>query len=158
MHAPECRVGAIAASPIAPLHHVVSLGAQNRAMSTASYTPGVCNIGPAERRVRLLSGWIGTALVLVALVCFTVFDAPTWIRPIVFFPAVLAATGFLQYALHFCVNFAMRGLYNVGTALRNEENVIDAAMRKADQRKGLQIIALAVLISAAVVVIALLLP
>ena len=73
-------------------------------------------------------------------------------------PALLGANGFLQYRMHFCVNFAMRGLYNLGDSLGTEENVVDAEMRRADQRKGLQIIGLSLLSAAAVVVIAILLP
>jgi hypothetical protein len=127
-------------------------------MSTTSYTPGVCNIGPAERRQRRNIGWVGAAITVVALVAFVVFQVPTSLRALVALPALLGANGFLQYGMHFCVNFAMRGLYNLGTALHAEENVVDAEMRKADQRKGLQIIGLSVLIAAAVVVVAILLP
>jgi hypothetical protein len=125
--------------------------------STTSYTPGVCNIGPAERRQRLIIGWVGAAITLLALVVMVVAHVPTPLRVLLAFPAVVAATGFLQYAMHFCVNFAMRGLYNFDST-GSEENVVDAQMRRADQRKGLQIIGLSLLIAAAVVVIAVLLP
>ena len=127
-------------------------------MSTTSYTPGVCNIGPAERKQRLNIGWLGLGLTFVTLAAFVIFSVPDPWRVLVALPAVLAANGFLQYAMHFCVNFAMRGLYNLGDALHAEENVVDAEMRKADQRKGLQIIGLSLLIGLAVVVIAVLLP
>jgi hypothetical protein len=125
--------------------------------STTSYTPGVCNIGPAERRQRLIIGWVGAAITLLALVVMVVAHVPTPLRVLLAFPAVVAANGFLQYAMHFCVNFAMRGLYNFDST-GSEENVVDAQMRRADQRKGLQIIGLSLLIAAAVVVIAVLLP
>ena len=127
-------------------------------MSTTSYQPGVCNIGPAERKQRLTVGWVGAVITVVTLVAFVVFHVPTPWRALVALPAALAANGFLQYGMHFCVNFAMRGLYNLGDALHAEENVIDAQMRKADQRKGLQIIGLSLLIAAAAVVVAILLP
>lgn len=127
-------------------------------MSTTSYTPGVCNIGPAERRQRLNVGWLGAGLTFAALAAFVIFSVPDPWRLLVAVPAMLGAIGFLQYALHFCVNFAMRGLYNFGSARGVEENVVDAAMRKADQRKGLQIIGLSLLIAAAVAVVAVLLP
>lgn len=127
-------------------------------MTTTAYQPGVCNIGPAERRWRLQTGWIGLGLTVAALVAFVVFQVPDPVRLLVALPAGLGATGFLQYALHFCVNFAMRGLYNVGAGRGAEENVIDAEMRRADQSKGLKIIGLASLIAAAVVVLAVLLP
>ncbi len=132
--------------------------AQTSHMSTTSYTPGVCNIGPAERKQRLNIGWLGVGLTFAALAGFVIFDVPAPWRVLVAAPALLGANGFLQYGMHFCVNFAMRGLYNLGDALHTEENVVDAEMRRADQRKGLLIIGLSLLIAAAVVVIAVLLP
>jgi len=129
-----------------------------KSVSTTSYTPGVCNIGPAERRQRLNIGWLGLGLTFAALAAFVVFSVSDPWRVLVAAPALLGANGFLQYRMHFCVNFAMRGLYNLGDALHAEENVVDAEMRKADQRKGLQIIGLSLLAAALVVVIAILLP
>ena len=105
-----------------------------------------------------MSGWIGLALTVAALAAFVVFSVPDPWRALAAAPAVLGANGFLQYRMHFCVNFAMRGLYNLGDKLHTEENVVDAEMRRADQRKGLQIIGLSLLIGAAAVVIAVLLP
>ena len=125
---------------------------------SSTYVPGVCNIGPAERRQRKMMGWVGLAITVVALVLFVVLDVPTPVRVLVAIPAALAANGFLQSALHFCVGFAMRGLYNLGEKLGTEENVIDAEMRKADQKKGIQSTVHSLLIAAAVVLIAVLLP
>jgi len=131
--------------------------AQNGSM-TSTYVPGVCNIGPAERRKRKQLGWVGVVLVVVGLVCFVVFDAPAWVRVIIAIPAAIAANGFLQSAMHFCVGFAMRGLYNLGTSLGTEETVMDAEQRRADQKKGALIMLYSVAIAAAVAVIAVLLP
>lgn len=125
---------------------------------TTTYVPGVCNIGPAERRQRRQLGWTGLVFVVIGLVCFVVFGAPDWVRVIIAIPAAIAANGFLQSAMHFCVGFAMRGLYNMGTALGSEENVMDAAQRRADQKKGALILLYSVLIAAAVTVVAVLLP
>ena len=127
-------------------------------MTSTSYQPGVCNIGPAERRQRRRLGWTGLVFVVLALVCFVAFDAPWWFRLLIAIPAALSANGFLQSAMHFCVGFAMRGLYNLGDRLGTEENVLDAEMRKADQKKGIQITVYSLLIAAAVVLIAVLLP
>ena len=126
-------------------------------MST-TYQPGVCNIGPAERRQRRSIGYVGLVATVLALVAFVVFDVPWPWRILIAVPAALGANGFLQSALHFCVGFAMRGLYNLGDKLGTEENVIDKEMRAADQKKGLQIMLYSLLIAAAVVVIAVLLP
>jgi hypothetical protein len=125
---------------------------------TTTYTPGVCNIGPAERRKRQLGGYLGLAVTVLALVAFVVLKVPDPWRALVALPAAAGANGFLQSAMHFCVGFSMRGLYNMGPALGAEENVMDAEMRRKDQRKGLTIIGYSALIAAAVVVIAVLLP
>lgn len=125
-------------------------------MSTAqrsTYQPGVCNIGPAEIRRRRMSGWVGTGISVIFLaVAFALDWAPAW-RLLVFLPAFMAAQGFLQAAFHFCVGFASRGLFNFGE-LGHEESVDQAEFRKADQRKALQISALAFLAAAVVAVVA----
>lgn len=125
---------------------------------TTTYTPGVCNIGPAERRKRRVGGWLGLGVAIAALVFFVVFHVPDPWRILVAVPVGLSANGFLQSAMHFCVGFSMRGLYNMGEKLGAEEDVMSAEMRRADRRKGLQIIAYSTLIAAAVVVLAVLLP
>ena len=127
-------------------------------MSSATvYQPGVCNIGPAEIRRRRLSGWIGIAVSVVYLaLAFGLGWAATW-RLLVALPAMIAATGFLQAAFHFCVNFGTRGLYNFGE-LGTEETVYEAEFRKADQRKALLITGLSLAIGLAVAVIAFLMP
>ena len=127
-------------------------------MSSATvYQPGVCNIGPAEIRRRRLSGWIGIAVSVVYLaLAFGLGWAAPW-RLLVALPAMMAATGFLQAAFHFCVNFGTRGLYNFGE-LGTEETVYEAEFRKADQRKALLITGLSLAIGLAVAVIAFLMP
>lgn len=127
-------------------------------MTIASYQPGVCNIGPAERQRRRRDGWIGAVLTVLALVGFVVFSVPDPWRLLVFAPAVLGAVGFLQSAFHFCVGFAALGRYNMGVALGTEESVADREMRMKDLRKAALIGGLSALIAAVVVVIAVLLP
>lgn len=127
-------------------------------MTTASYQPGVCNIGPAERRRRRRDGWLGAVLTVLALIGFVVFRVPDPWRLLVFAPAVLGAVGFLQSAFHFCVGFAALGRYNMGLALGSQESVADREMRLADLRRAALIGGLSALIAAAVVVVALLLP
>ena len=125
---------------------------------SSTYTPGVCNIGPAERRKRQLGGWLGLGVTIAALVLFVVFRVPDPWRILIALPVGLGANGFLQSAMHFCVGFSMRGLYNMGDKLGAEEDVMSAEMRRADRRKGLQIIGYSMLIAAAVVMLAVLLP
>jgi hypothetical protein len=119
----------------------------------STYQPGVCNIGPAEIRRRRLSGWVGTAVTVAYLAFALALDlAPAW-RLLVFVPAFLAAQGFLQAAFHFCVGFASRGLFNFGE-LGAEETIDQAEFRRKDQRKALQITALAFLAAAVVALVA----
>ena len=125
---------------------------------TSTYTPGVCNIGPAERRKRRVYGYVGTALSVLALIAFVLLHIPDPWRVVVALPAALAANGFLQSAMHFCVGFSMMGLYNMGDRLGAEESVMTKEMRRSDQRKGLQIIGYSCLIAAAVVLVAIVLP
>lgn len=125
---------------------------------TTTYVPGVCNIGPAERRKRRQLGWGGLVVVLVLLIAFPVFGVPDLVRLLIVIPAAASANGFLQSAMHFCVGFAMRGLYNLGTSLGNEETVMDAEQRRADQKKGAQIMLYSLLIAAGVALVAVLLP
>lgn len=121
------------------------------------YQPGVCNIGPAEIRRRRSMGWIGAAVAVVFLVlAFALGWAAPW-RLLVFLPVVLAAQGFLQAGLHFCVGFATRGLYNFGS-LGTEDSVMEAEFHRKDLRKAMLINVLSVAIAAVVAVVAWLIP
>lgn len=122
------------------------------------YIPGVCNIGPAEIRMRCTSGYIGLAITVILFVLFyTTQVSPTW-RLIVSIPAILAASGFLQAQLHFCARFGMSGLFNFGDDTRHHESVDQAEYRKKDQQKALTIIAGSVVIGILVAVVAYILP
>lgn len=86
-------------------------------MGSASYVPGVCNIGPAEIAARRRVGWGGLAASVVLLGLFIWFDAlPLW-RLTVFFPAAVSVSGFLQAVMHFCAYFGFGSLFNVGPGL-----------------------------------------
>lgn len=123
----------------------------------AVYQPGVCNIGPAEIRRRRAGGWAGLAVTVIYLVlAFALGWAAPW-RLLVFIPAMMAATGFLQAAFHFCVNFGTRGLFNFGE-LGTQESVHEAEYRKADRRKALLIAGLSAGIALVVAVVAFLIP
>ena len=122
------------------------------------YIPGVCNIGPAEIRMRRTSGYIGLSITIVLFVLFyTVPISAPW-RLIISIPAVLAASGFLQAQLHFCARFGMSGLFNFGDDIRHHESVDQVAYRKKDQQKALTIIAGSVVIGLLVAGVAYVLP
>ncbi len=110
-------------------------------MNRDTYIPGVCNIGPAEIKARRASGYLGLVITIVLFILFYISDvAPVW-RLSVFIPAAVSAIGFLQAYLHFCANFGMRGLFNLGDDLQHVESVDQVEYRRKDQRKAITIIA-----------------
>jgi hypothetical protein len=121
---------------------------------TTTYIPGVCNIGPAEIKTRRMTGIVGVIITVLFLAGSLVLAFPPVLRLIVILPAGLAASGFLQAAFHFCVQFGTRGLFNVSDSLGKVESVDQAEYRKKDQQKALKIIGYSGLIAAIVAVIA----
>jgi hypothetical protein len=122
--------------------------------SKSEYIPGVCNIGPAERRARRLVGWIGLGATIALWVIFALTSTPHIWRLFVFLPASMAAAGFLQSALHFCAGFGMKGVFNFGPEVGKTDTVLQAEFRKKDRQKALFILFLSVLIGAVAAVAA----
>ena len=117
------------------------------------YIPGVCNIGPAEIRKRRTSGWIGfIATLALAGVLFYYDNPPIW-RLLLFFPAMSAASGFLQALSHFCLGFGFKAVFNFGEPGR-VDSVMEAEFRKKDRQKAQQILAGSVFVGAAVALMA----
>jgi hypothetical protein len=104
------------------------------------YIPGVCNIGPAEIKTRRISGIGGlvVALALYGVLRWSGVAAP-W-RLLVFFPATISASGFLQAALHFCLGFGFMSVFNFGERGRTD-SVLEAEFRRLDRRKARVILA-----------------
>lgn len=106
------------------------------------YIPGVCNIGPAERRLRRGVGWIGTGIT-IALWAVLTFDQTQRIwRLFIFLPAAMAAVGFLQSAFHFCAAFGLKGLFNFGPEAGKTDTVMQAEFRKKDRQRAWLILSL----------------
>ncbi len=118
------------------------------------YVPGVCNIGPDERRQRRLFGLVsgGIAVVLFAFLLATNAARP-W-RFLIFFPVAGAAIGILQDRLHFCAGYGFRGVANVFSPAGETEDVTSAEFRRQDQRKALQIIGLSAAVGAVITALA----
>lgn len=83
--------------------------------------------------------------------------AAPW-RLIIFVPALISASGYLQAHFHFCVRFGTMGLFNMGSTLEKHETVEQASYRKQDQRKALTIAGLSAAIAAVVTAIVFILP
>jgi hypothetical protein len=122
------------------------------------YVPGVCNIGPAERAARRMSGLIGLLVALVLLGILMLIKAPAAWRLLLFLPTSMAASGFLQDRLHFCAGFGMKGLYNVVSSVGITNNVTLEEYRKKDRQKAFQILGLSLVIGVVVAVLSLFLP
>jgi hypothetical protein len=116
------------------------------------YVPGVCNIGPAEIKRRRQGGWLGLGATILLWAAFWYFRVPAPWRLLLFFPAAMSATGFLQAALHFCAGFGMRGVFNFGPSVGKTETVEQAEFRRKDQRKAIQIFLYSVLIGIVVAI------
>ncbi len=128
-------------------------------MSTTSYIPGVCNIGPAEIKTRRLAGVVGLFATVILFAVLLVADVqPHAWRLILFIPATLGAMGYLQAALHFCVRFGTTGLFNMGTSLTTRESVEKAEYRHKDQRKAILVSTISVAIGIVVAGIVFILP
>jgi hypothetical protein len=128
------------------------------AKASQEYIPGVCNIGPAERRKRRMGGIIGTIVTLVILALLVAIGGPIWWRLILIIPASGAATGFLQDALHFCAGFGMKGIYNVMNSAGVVDNVELEEFRLKDKRKAQMIVLWSGLIGLAFAGLTLLIP
>jgi hypothetical protein len=115
-----------------------------------TYIPGVCNIGPAEIRMRRLSGWLGLGATILLWAACWAFRVPAPWRLLLFFPAAMSATGFLQAAMHFCAGFAVLGVFNLGATVGKTDSVEQAEYRRKDRVKALQIALYSALIGLAV--------
>lgn len=117
------------------------------------YIPGVCNIGPAEIKKRRQSGWMGlTATIILWGILIYLNAAPIW-RLLLFFPAMMSATGFLQAYMHFCAYFGFSSFFNFGDVGKTD-TVLQAEFRAKDRRKAWQIVIYSVLIGIIVAVLA----
>jgi hypothetical protein len=121
--------------------------------SEREYIPGVCNIGAAEKAMRMRSGWGGLAATVLLWAIFISFKVPAPWRLFLFLPAAAGATGFLQAAFHFCAGFGMRGVFNFGATVGSTETVELAEYRRKDRAKALQIAAYSALVGIAVSII-----
>ncbi len=115
-------------------------------MNTQTYTPGVCNIGPAEIALRKRVGWVSASFSVLLLIVLWVTHAPVIWRLVLFFPFTAAAIGFLQTAFHFCVGYGLSGMYNVLKPAGKAESVEKSEYRNADRIKSVQILLYSIII------------
>lgn len=102
------------------------------------YIAGVCNIGAAEVRQRLLTSFVGLGLALAAAVWLLASDAPRVARWLLLIPLLVWSVGLVQARRRFCVAYGILGTFNFGT-LGKLSRVNDPAFRRADRITVLKI-------------------
>ena len=100
------------------------------------YQPGVCNIGPAQQRRRLLLGIGSLLLAVVAVAVVLAMAWPRWALLASLFPLYGAAMGYFQYRERFCVGFAGIGVFDVDG---ETQQVQDEAALEADRRRAVRL-------------------
>ena len=118
-------------------------------MNENKYIPGVCNIGPQEINRRRRVGWIGLAVALLLFIILVGINVNPWWRLLIFFPATLSASGFLQAHFHFCAGFARKGVFNFGE-IGKIQQIKDESANQKDKQKGNKITLYAACIGAIV--------
>lgn len=105
------------------------------------YIAGVCNIGKAETRQRLIVSFVGLGAALALAAWLVANDASTAARWFVLLPFMVWAIGLVQARNRFCVAYGLAGTFNFGR-LGSTTQVIDPEFRKADQRMVLKLAAI----------------
>ena len=83
---------------------------------------------------------------LVSEGLFIIFHVGAPWRLFLFLPATVGATGFLQAAFHFCAAFGFSGVFNFTADVGKTDTVEQAAFRRKDRAKALQIVSYSILI------------
>ena len=125
-------------------------------MATQSnYIPGMCNINPKEIAQRRMIGHIGFGITLVLTALLVGFSVDAVFRVVVFIPAFLAATGYLQARNKFCVGYAGAKQHHAddGDVVTISDDAALAADKKKARKINLQALAVAVLTTVIVVLI-----
>jgi len=109
-------------------------------MESSEYIPGVCNIGPQERVLRRMVGYVCVGFFAALFFVFYFTHAPYNLRLILLIPAFIGAVGFIQDAMRFCVNFGFRGLHNLTRSAGITLTVTEAEFRRLDRGKAVEIL------------------
>ena len=108
------------------------------------YQPGLCNIGPAEITRRKSIGLGGALFAVGYSFVGAVLFFPLFFKLLVFIPAVIAATGFVQVYYHFCVAFGLSNVFNFGDHVDTTTNVLEKKARELDRRQAWKLIIISV--------------
>lgn len=128
------------------------------ASASDSYIPGVCNINREEITYRKKAGWVGVAIFVVALVLFLAFGTSRWFHLLLFFPAFLAAIGFLQAKNKFCVSYGASGKQNASAGSKTASDVTEANAKKIDKARARKMNSQAAVIALVIALVTLAIP
>jgi hypothetical protein len=111
-------------------------------MAHATHQPGVCNIGPAEIRVRRMTAWVGFVLAVAFFIILRSIKASQAFYALEFFPVLLFTNGWVQTRSRFCIYFGIKGIFNFGGLMKfsSRESIDDAAFRAADRATALKLL------------------
>jgi hypothetical protein len=115
---------------------------------TSTDTDTVClNIGPAEKRKRLVFGVLELAATAAVLVVFIVTHQPRTLRLVLFLPWALGALGVFQVLESTCVALAARGVRNLHGAEEPVPDAESAAIRRRARKVYIESVAAAVVVT-----------
>ncbi|MBL7869945.1 MAG: hypothetical protein JNM71_18190 [Flavobacterium lindanitolerans] len=106
------------------------------------YIPGVCNMGREEIKRRMTAGWTGLILTLIAIFLLWWLNPIKWWRLVVFIPAMIGATRFIQAYNKFCAYFGFGHLVNFGDVGKTD-SIEQNEFRAKDRAKAWQLLAYA---------------
>ena len=87
------------------------------------YIPGVCNIGKEETQRRIKAGWSGLILTIITATLLLWLGADRSWRLLIFIPAIMGATGFIQAYSKFCVYFGFGHIFNFGETGKSSQGL-----------------------------------
>lgn len=111
------------------------------------------NIGPAERRKRLIVGVIALSVCVGGALLLWLGGAPRSWRLLLFLPLWTAALGIFQARAQVCVAFAARGVRNLGGQQEPQPEAELAAVRKEARRVHVRALLTALLLTVLCVVL-----
>jgi hypothetical protein len=123
-----------------------------------AYVPGVCNINREEIAKRRKIGQIGLTFFIIFLVVMLFVPISRYLRILLFIPAFVAATGFLQARNKFCVGYAGAGMENASDGSQEAKTIADDDAKLKDKQKAMRMNIQCGLIALVVTVIVVVLP
>jgi hypothetical protein len=93
------------------------------------------NIGPAQRRRRLVGGLVSFGVTFALAAYLTTHDIPRAWRLLIVIPALAAALGVLQAKSQTCIALAARGLRNMDDGDRVVEDTHQLLAMRAQSRR-----------------------